>query len=431
MSTNKLTSTKRLLAGAALAFALTLSACGSGNDPNGGSTTTVTSLTMAVSSSPSGTALTELAKDFEAETGLHINIVELGYTDIATKILLAAGQSSATYDIVQFDSPMYAALASAGALASLENYVTSPAYGYDDFPEQVKDYARFDGVTHAIPLSTEPYVLWNNTELLAAHNLKPADTLDQYVANATALGAAGLYGSDSGFSPTTGAYYWLEALYLFGGSLTKPGTCESALDSAAAKRAAQFYFDMLPLTPATTVNAGGNGMTNAFIQGDVGQMVNATGYYSIVADPEQSKIPQSFEMTLPPAGPDGRHTLMFGWLAGVTANSAAPDQAWQFLEFALGQQAMPRLIELGAPPPARSSLKDLPEANTAIPSDDLLVEASAFGQHLPYTPVMSEIIVSISEVLSQAAADGSGADAFLAQAQQRAQSILSEAEVCK
>ncbi|MDR1387976.1 MAG: extracellular solute-binding protein, partial [Propionibacteriaceae bacterium] len=266
---------------------------------------------------------------------------------------------------------------------------------------------------------------------LKANGLEPADTLDEYVANARALSAAGAYGSDSGFSPTTGAYYWLESVYLHGGRLTLPGTCTSALDSAQAKAAAQFYFDMLPLTPATTVNGGGNSMTNAFIQGDVGQMVNATGYHSIVADPEQSKVPESFEMTLPPAGADGRHTLMFGWLIGVTANSAAPDQAWRFLEFALGQQAMGELVDLGAPPPARTSLRDLPQAQAAIPYVDLLVEASAFGEHLPYTPVMSEIIVSLSEALSQAAADGSGPDAFLAQAQQRAQSILADADVCQ
>ncbi|MDR1387729.1 MAG: ABC transporter substrate-binding protein, partial [Propionibacteriaceae bacterium] len=166
-------STKKTMAGAALALALALSvsACSANDTPSDDPSTQVTSLTMAVSSSPSATALTERAKAFEAETGIHINIVELGYTDIATKVLLAAGQSNATYDIVQFDSPMYAALASAGALADLESYIVSPAYGYDDFPEQVKDYARFGGVSYAIPLSTEPYVLWNNTDLLKANGL--------------------------------------------------------------------------------------------------------------------------------------------------------------------------------------------------------------------------------------------------------------------
>jgi multiple sugar transport system substrate-binding protein len=376
--------------------------------------------------------LTELAKDFESDTGVHINVVELTSGETAMKVLLASQQSQASYDIVQFDSPDFAALASGQALLDLTDYLeSSTAYNYDDFSDQVKEYAKFDGTSFAIPLSTEPYILWSNSDLLQANGLEPADTLIDYVANAQALSAAGAYGSNSGFSPTGGAYYWLEAVYMFGGRLNVPGQCISALDSPEAKAATDFYFDMLPLTPASTVNGGGNAMTTAFIQGDVGQMVNATGYYSIVADPDQSKIPQSFEMTLPPASEDGRHTLMFGWLIGITSNTAAPDEAWQFLEFALGQDAMSKLIELGGPPPARTSLAQSPDAKTAIPYVDLLVEASSFGEHLPYTSVMSEVIGGVSAALSEAAANGSGPDVFLAQAHEAASSILADADVCQ
>jgi multiple sugar transport system substrate-binding protein len=255
--------------------------------------------------------------------------------------------------------------------------------------------------------------------------------LEQYVANAKAINKAGAYGSNSGFSPKAGAYYWLEAVYLFGGRLNQPGTCTSALDSPEVKAATQFYFDMLPFTPASTVNGGGNAMTTSFIQGDVAQMVNASGYYSIVADPEQSKIPESFEMTLPPSGDKGRHTLMFGWLIGITNNSAAPDDAWKFLEFALGKDSMDRLIDLGAPPPARTSLTTSAQAKEKIPYVDLLVEASSFGEHLSYTPVMGEIIAGVSAELSQAAADGSGPDVFLGKAQSAVADILADAEVCQ
>ncbi|MCL2802759.1 MAG: extracellular solute-binding protein [Micrococcales bacterium] len=420
-------SRKALVLGVTAALALTVAACGSDNKSGEGAG----SLTIALTSSPSATALEALAKDFEKETGIKVSVVQLTYDQISTKILLAAGQPDAAYDVVQFDSPMYPALVSGEALADLSGHVKgSDKYDYADFPDQVQQYAMFGEDIKSIPLSTEPYVLWSNSDLLAASGLEPADTLDEYVANAKAFTEAGAYGSDNAFGAQESAYYWLQAVYMFGGQITKPGTCESALDSPEVEAATKFYFDMQATTPAMTLNGGGNEMTSAFIQGDVGQMVNATGYWSIVADPDQSNIPESFVMTLPPAGDNGRHTLVFGWLIGITANSAAQDQAWQFLEFALGKDSMDKLIELGAPPPARTSLVTSPNAQEAIPYVDLLVEASSYGAHLPYTPVMNEIITEVSAAISAAATDGSGADGFLPKAREMVASILSDADVC-
>ena len=423
---------KYLVLGVAAVLAFEATACSSNNGPGGSpGDTGAQSLTIALTSSPSADALESIAKDFQQETGITVNIVQLTYDQISTKVLLAAGQTKAAYDIVQFDSPMYPALVSGGALADLSSYVkNSTKYDYSDFSAQVQDYAMYGDKIMSIPLSTEPYVLWSNTDLMTKAGVKPADTLDDYVANAAAFSKIGAYGSANAFGAQMSAYFWLQAVYMFGGTLTKPGTCESALDSPAVDAATKYYFDLLPTTPAMAINGGDNEMASAFIQGDVGQVVTATGYYSIVADPQQSSIPNSFVMTLPPSGSDGRHTLMFGWLIGVTANSAVKDQAWQFLEYALGKDSMDKLISLGAPPPARTSLLNSPNAKQAIPYLDVLVQSSAVGVHLPYTPVMSEIITEVSAEISAAASDGSGAAGFLPKARQSVTSILADADVC-
>jgi len=423
---------KSLVLGLAAVLALTGAGCGSGTEPSGSSETkAASSITVAVTSSPSADALSSLAKDFEQQTGIKVNIVQLTYDQISTKVLLAAGQSTAAYDVVQFDSPMYPALVSGGALADLSDYVKNSAkYDYSDFSPQVQDYAMFGDQIMSVPLSTEPYVLWSNTDLMTKAGVKPADTLDDYVANAAAFSKIGAYGSANAFGAQMSAYFWLQAVYMFGGTLTKPGTCESALDSPAVDAATKFYFDLLPTTPAMAVNGGDNEMASAFIQGDVGQVVTATGYYSIVADPTQSKVPNSFVMTVPPSGSSGRHTLMFGWLIGITANSSAKDEAWQFLEFALGKDSMDKLISLGAPPPARTSLLNSPNAKQAIPYLDVLINSSEVGVHLPYTPVMDEIITEVSAEISAAATDGSGAAGFLPKARQSVTSILADADTC-
>lgn len=393
-----------------------------------GSTTTADEITVAVSSSPSADALRRVAPAFEAETGVRVRFVDLPYQQLAAKVLLAARQQGDGYDVIQFDSPMLAPLAAGGALADIgERVDSSAAYAAEDFPEQVRDYATYDDTTYAVPLSTEPYVLWYNTALFDELGLRAPATWDEYAANARRLDAAGHYGSDSGFGSEIGAYYWLETIYAHGGRLLDEQSCTATLDTPEVRAATELYLDMLPFTPATAVNGGGNEMTTAFTQGDVGQEINATGYYSIMADPRQSRVAGRFEAAVPP-GPtaDKRATLLFGWLIGVGSRSDAQDTAWQFLEFALGREGVARLVAEGAPPPARTSLRENRALVRELPYFPTLIEAAEVGTHLPYIPAMPEIITALSAELSKAATGGGDAAQLVETAQSQVADILSD-----
>lgn len=414
---------------AAVAVAGLAAGCGGGGGGAGGEK--ADSITVAVSSSPSATALKAIAKEYTKKSGVAVKFVDLPYNELATKTLLAARKPKQGYDVVQFDSPMLAPLVSGGALADIGAQVgSSKAYALDDFPEQVQEYAKYRGKTYGLPLSTEPYVLWYNTKLFEKNKLEPPTNWAEYVANARKLKAAGAYGSDSGFGSQIGGYYWLESLYLSGGRLLKPGTCTPDLDSDVAREATETYLSLKKHTPATAVNGGGNEMTTAFVQGDVGQMVNATGYYSIMADPKQSKLDGDFDAALPPGVDDGGRTLLFGWLIGVGKNAQAPDEAWDFLEFALGKDSASRLIEEGAPPPARQSLLDDPAAKKELPYLPTLVEASKKGEHLPYLKQMPEIITALSAELSKAATGNWTAERLTTSANGKVKDILAGVDSC-
>lgn len=415
----------RRLAGL-MALPLVLAACGNEEESGG----TSDSITIAISSSPSADALRAIASDFEDDTGVTVEFVDIPYDQLASQLLLSTRQQDQGFDVIQFDSPMLAALVEAGALAELtERVETSETYNADDFSEQVNEYARFDGAAYGIPLSTEPYVLWYRTDLFDELGLQPEPTWQTYIQNARALQEAGTDGNGSGFGAQIGGYYWLETIYLHGGSLLEPGTCTPTLDTTQALTATETYLNLLDTTPATVVNGGGNEMTTAFAQGQVGQQINATGYWSTISDPDESQVGDAFGMTLPPMTDDGS-TLLFGWLIGVGAQSAAPDTAWEFLEYALGQDAMDRLIEEGAPPPARQSLLENEAAIERIPYLPTLIEAAAHGDHLPYIKQMPEIITALSVELNDAASTGTDAKALLDAAQSEVESIMSGTETC-
>jgi multiple sugar transport system substrate-binding protein len=412
---------------AAGVLALTLTACTGADDTDEG---TADTLSIAISSSPSADALEAIAADFEAETGVSVEFVDIPYDQLASQILLGARQPDQGFDIVQYDSPMLAALAEAGALADITDDVeSSEAYDAADFSEQVNAYGQYDGKTFGVPLSTEPYVLWYRSDLFAELGLSPDPTWDSYVSNARALQASGIDGNGSGFGAQIGGYYWLESIYLHGGALLDPETCAPTLDSPQALEATQTYLDLLDTTPASVVNGGGNEMTAAFAQGQVAQQINATGYWSTINDPADSAVVGAAEMTLPPMTEDGS-TLLFGWLIGVGEQSAAKDTAWQFLEFALGTDGTSRLIEEGAPPPARQSLLDDPAVLEELPYLPTLIEASERGDHLPYITQMPEIITSLSVSLNEAASGQMDADALVAAAQSDVESIMDGVTAC-
>jgi ABC-type glycerol-3-phosphate transport system substrate-binding protein len=418
---------------AVLATATAMAAVGCGGSKGSGDANgTAKEITVAVSSSPSDTALRKMAPGFEKQTGIKVKFVELPYQQLAAKVLLAARQGSGGYDVVQFDSPMLAPLAAGGAIADIGSRVTSSTiYDNSDFPKQVQDYAKYRGTTYAIPLSTEPYVLWYRKDLFKKLGLSAPDTWDQYTANAQKLHAAGIGGSDSGFGSDIGAYYWLEAIYAHGGTLLEPGSCTPALDSPEAKAATEQYLRMLPYTPATAVNGGGNEMTTAFVQRQAGQEVNATGYYSIMADPKQSKVVGKFAAAVPPgAQATDRHTLLFGWLIGLGAKSKAQKSGWQFLEYALGKENTAKLIGYGAPPPARRSLQSDPTIAKQLPYLPTLLKAAEVGQHLPYIPQMPEIITALSAALSKTATGDRSATKLLSTANKRVGDILGDTTGC-
>ena len=388
-------------------------------------------ITVAVASSPSATALREMGAAFAAKTGIEVEFVELPYGDLTPKVLLAAKEGTGGFDVIQYDSPMLAPLVAGGALASLDDLVTSEAYDISDIPDQVREYAQYKGVQYGLPLSTEPYALWYRTDRFEDAGLTPPTNWDEYLAAAQALTADGRYGSNSGYGAEIGGYYFLEHLYLTGGKLLDETTCKATLDSPEARAASEMYAKLVPYTPAAAINGGGNEMTTAFVQGDASMMINATGYWSIINDPAQSKVVGNFGLVLPPRSSEAARTLMFGWLIGMGETSQHKDAAWQFLEYAMGKANAAKMIDLGAPPAARMSLVNDPATLEKLPYLPTLVDAAAVGTHLPYLPAMTQIIPVLSVELNKLGTGQQSVDDFITTANAAVNQILEDAGGCQ
>lgn len=395
----------RLAAGAALVAAV-LTACGGpgGQDDTPQSEEPTDELTVLVAASPSATGLQELATAYTAETGIAINFVEVPTAQLPTKIILAMQSGQDTFDIAQFDGFTMPQIAAASALLPLDDLLADDdEYDYADFPESLQDYAKQDGVTYGLPLSTEPVVQFYRTDLYDELDLQPATTWDDVRRNADALSAAGYHGWASAYGPAVSAHYYNQMLYSSGGRLLDPESYRPQFDTELNKQVMEQFLALVDYTPESSRTGASADMINAFSQLQVGQLTAASGWYSTVADPAQSAVAETFataDLPMEPGGPYDSVNVLNGWLLGVSPSSPHQQAAWDFAAWALGKDNVQAFIDAGAPPPARTSTTTNDEYTAALPYLAAVGAAAETGAPIERIPETAQIISVVSQTIN-------------------------------
>src|ERR1041384_6488082 len=77
------------------------------------------SLTVAINSGVEGDALRQAAKDYEQQTGVHINIAEFPYANLFEKELIDLNARTGAYDLIMLDDPWFPKFVSQDVLTDL------------------------------------------------------------------------------------------------------------------------------------------------------------------------------------------------------------------------------------------------------------------------------------------------------------------------
>jgi multiple sugar transport system substrate-binding protein len=424
--------THPVVAGTA-ALVVVLAGCSSPGDPGDTrqNTDPPDELTMLVTASPSATGLRELATTYTNETGITINFVEVPTAQLPTKIILAKQSGQATFDLAQVDGFTLPQVVQAGALLPLDDLLQKDdAYDYADFPAGLQNYAKQDGTSYGLPLSTEPVVQMYRTDHFDELGLEPATTWDEALSNATVLQDAGYYGWATAYGPAVSAHYFNQMLYSSGGRLLDHETYEPLLDTDHSKQIMEQFLSLAEYAPAGSTTAASADMINAFTQLDVGQLTAASGWYGVVSDPSQSNVADTFTVTDMPmttGGPYDSVNVLNGWLVGVSSVSPHQQAAWDFAAWALGKDNVRAFIDAGAPPAARSSTTSSEEYISRLPYLPVVGEAVATGTPIPRIPEMAQIITLLSQNISAMATGQLSLDDGMAKSQDDLLNILVQA----
>ncbi|WP_223627230.1 extracellular solute-binding protein [Microbacterium sp. EST19A] len=387
------------------------------------------SLTMLVTASPSADGLRALAADYEDETGIAIEFVEVPYEQLATRIILAAQSGESTFDMAQVDGFTMPQVVAGKGLLDLDEFIAEDdEYDYDDFPEGIKNYAMQDGVSYGLPLSTEPYLQWYRSDLYDEVGIEPAATWDDLFDNADALKEAGHYGAVGVYGAAGSAHHYNAVLVGLGGRLIDPETNRPMLDTEVAATALDRYLDLLEYGPSGTASATIFDAVNSFSQLDVGQMATlASGWWSTINDPEETPNAGNYK-TAPPAlqavGDFEPSAVLYGWVASISQASPHQQAAWDFLSWALSKDNAEAFIDAGAPPPARISTTSNPEFLEKLPYLEAVGESVESGVPIDRIPEMAQIITVLSQTLNSIATEQMTREEGLEKAQDQLLNIL-------
>jgi multiple sugar transport system substrate-binding protein len=312
------------------------------------------SLTVAVIPASYFDNLVSLTPQFEALTGISLRFEKIPPAQIRQKSVIDLTSRTGTYSTHAADPMYYAIYAANKWVEPLDKYLgdaslTDPAwFNAEDIVPAWRRANTIGGSLYGVPYDGEVTVQVYRKDLYDAKQLKPADDLEAFVANAAALhdpanrvwGAAlrGLAGAGQN------VYIYSSIFREFGGDWMRDGKLK--VNGPEAEAALSWYVDVMrKYAPAAAQNWNWPDIADAFSQGTIGTYIDANTSASVINNPEKSKVIGKIGYARWPKGPGGKRvTSLWNW--GFPINAAIPEKrkraTWLFIQWAASAETQAR-----------------------------------------------------------------------------------------
>jgi multiple sugar transport system substrate-binding protein len=330
-------------------------------------------------------------------------------------------------DIAALDLVFTPYFAQAGALVDITDRVDALPYA-DDFSPAHASVTSFDDRTYGVPFTGDASVLFYNKALFAEAGLdpeRPPTTHAEIRAAAKAISTLGdgKYGySIPGACGGCLIFGFTPLIWGSGGDVLTADGREATLDSPEVAEGLELLRGMWTdgSMPSLAQTDAGPNTATAFQQGTVGMIADGTATMgALVAG---GKV--DFGVTPLPGRDGGSASFGGGDTLAILDGSDDVDGAWEFVEWATGEEAQTILAEQSVVP-IRTDLLD----SVYVPQDPryaVFADALRVG-HVPFSPVENELFNDNNGVwvnlISQSVFRG-GVEEAQREAQAEAQRIL-------
>jgi multiple sugar transport system substrate-binding protein len=330
------------------------------------------------------TAIQQRIPDFEAKTGLKVNLTTFGEDQLSDQYNVKLNSSSADFDVMMYRPLQEGKLfVQNGWLSSLSDQVKASAeWNWADFQAGPVEAVSLDDKVWGVPLVTEREILYYNTEILKKANIDVPTTLDELLAAVKKVHDPdnGIYGFVARGQRAAAVTQFSSYLFSFGGDFDTAG--KASVGNPEAVKAYEFYSSLLREygPPGTTEMSWAQALP-VFAQGKAAFYTDADSLYGNFNDPSKSSVKGKVGFAVFPAGPAGSRPYNIpSWALGINNFSKNKDNAWKFIEWATSPEVSMSIQGDGVPL-ARTSVWDAAEGVAGFPEQlvDVIKKSAAAG----------------------------------------------------
>ncbi len=398
-------------------------------------------LTLAVNSGVEGDALKQAALDYEAQTGIHINIAEFPYANLFEKELIDLTARTGAYDLIMLDDPWFPKFASQQLLTDLGPLLATRGLNGPD-----EDFVRTSvalcrepyqtGTLYALPYVGNSQLFFFRRDLFAKHNLKEPATWDDALAAAKTISEHETNGAPGGgkihgyvmraAQGNAAVADFMPIFWAFGGEMFD-ATGEPTVNSTEGIAALRFMLELGKYSPPGYASFNADEVGAHLLQGTAAMSINWPAWITSFGDPAKSKVIGKMEFTtLPNARNPGRAEIG-NWLIAIPRDAKNKDAAFDFLLWATSAEQMKRSALRGNPPTRKSLFIDQ-ELVSRFPAYPAQMRSLESSRPRPRTPLWNEIENVFGIYLSKANSGELAPEAAMNQANAEIAKILERAK---
>ncbi|HEY0728379.1 MAG TPA: extracellular solute-binding protein, partial [Pyrinomonadaceae bacterium] len=327
-------------------------------------------LTLALIEGVEGEALKQAAQDYETQTGVRINFVQLPYQNLYEKEFIDLNARTGAYDLIMLDDPWFPRFASKEFLTDLTPLLQKRGQsGPDaDFVEASVNVCRHPyqtGALYALPYVGNSQLFFYRKDLFEKHGLKQPATWDDVLAAAqviqereTSANGGKMYGYVMRAAQGNAAVAdFMPIFWAFGAEMFDEDG-KSTVNSPEGIAALEFMLALGKVSPPGYASFNADEVSAHLLQGTAAMSINWPAWISAFSDPARSKVIGKIEFTtLPGAGKPGQAEIG-NWLIAIPRYSQNTEAAMDFLLWATSAEQMKRSAWRGNPPTRKSLFQD-------------------------------------------------------------------------
>lgn len=356
-------------------------------------------LTLAVVSGVEGDALKQAALDYEAQTGVHINIAEFPYANLFEKEMIDLNARTGAYDLIMLDDPWFPSFAGKQFLTDLTPLLQKRGMnGPDaDFVETSLAVCRHPyqtGSLYALPYVGNSQLFFYRKDLFEKYSLKPPETWDDVLAAAKTIHekerASGTYGYVMRAAQGNAAVAdFMPILWAFDGDMFNL-TQAPSVNSPEAIAALELMIELGKYSPPGYASFNADEVGAHLLQGTAAMSINWPAWIKKFDDPNTSKVIGKMAFTTMPSGRGAGKAEIGNWLIAIPRDSQNTKAAADFLVWATSAEQMKKSALRGNPPTRRSLFQDA-ELVAKFPTYPVQLRSLETSRPRPRTPQWNEL----------------------------------------